>query len=336
MKTPTYTPANLATNQQIPMNKVIRVYQYGPPSVLKVEDESVGSPGPGQVRLRHEAIGVNFVDTMFRDGTFTASLPFIPGVEGAGVVEALGPGVTGFAIGDRVGYFFAPGSYASVRLINADALVRLPDDISTEQAATILAKGLTAWMGIRALYQLKAQEKVLVQGASGGVGSLISRWAKVLGATVIGTAGSTGKRDRVAHAVDHALLSDDPDLAAKIRAIAPDGVDVVYEFVGQATFASSLAAIRNGGTILTIGAASGEPDIDQTILAARNIRVAGGGMPQYVNGSTVATATAELFDAFRKGVFGEIKIMRYSISDVVRAHADIAARRRSGSPILVP
>lgn len=159
------------------MTTVVRFYQYGPPSVLKVEEELVGSPGSGQVRLRHEAMGVNFVDTMFRDGTFAVPLPCVPGVEGAGVVEALGAGVTSLAVGDRVGYFYAPGSYASVRLINADALIRLPDDISTEQAATILAKGLTAWMGIRALYQLKAGERVLVQGASGGVGSIVSRWA---------------------------------------------------------------------------------------------------------------------------------------------------------------
>jgi NADPH2:quinone reductase len=162
------------------MNKVIRVYQYGPPAVLKVEEEPGGNPGQGQVRLRHEAIGVNFVDTMFREGTFTLPLPFVPGVEGAGVVEALGPGVSNLTIGDRVGCFFAPGSYASVRIISAEALIKLPDDISTEQAATILAKGLTAWMGIRAIYQLKAGEKVLVQGASGGVGLLVSRWAKAL------------------------------------------------------------------------------------------------------------------------------------------------------------
>ena len=177
---------------------------------------------------------------------------------------------------------------------------------------------------------------MLVQGASGGAGSIVSRWSKALWATVIGTAGSTAKRDRVARAIDHVLLSDDPDLAAKIRTIAPDGVDVVYEFVGQATFASSLAAVRNGGTILMIGAASGEPEIDETILTARNIPVAGGSMPQYVNGPTVATATAELFDAFRKGIFGEIDITRYSIADAVRAHEDIAGRRRAGSPVLVP
>jgi NADPH2:quinone reductase len=286
--------------------------------------------------LRQEAIGVNFVDTAFRDGTFGVPLPFVPGVEAAGVVEALGPGVSGFAVGDRAGYFFAPGGYAAARVIDASSLIKLPDDISTEQAASVMAKGLTAWMGLRALHQLKAGETVLVQGASGGVGSLISRWARALGATVIGTAGSAEKREQIAGAVDHALRSDDAALAAKVRALAPNGVDVVYEFVGRATFAASVEAVRDGGAILTIGAASGQPAMDQAQLAARGIRVAGGGMPQYVKGSAVATATGELFDAYRKGVFGEIEVARYPIAEAARAHEDIAARRRSGLPILVP
>lgn len=317
------------------MTTVVRVHKYGPPSVLNVEDEQLGSPASGQVRLCQEAIGVNFVDTAFRDGTFGVPLPFVPGVEAAGVIEAVGPGVTDFAVGDRVGYFFAPGAYASVRLIDASALIHLPDDMTTERAATVMAKGLTAWMGLRAIYQLKAGEAVLVQGASGGVGTLISRWAKALGATVIGTAGTAEKQEQVAGAVDHALRSDDPGLAAKIRSLAPNGVDVVYEFVGRATFASSVAAVRDGGTILTIGAASGQPSMDQALLAARGIRVAGGGMPQCVKGPAVAIATGELFDAYRNGVFGEIEVARYPIAEAVRAHEDIAARRRSGLPILV-
>jgi NADPH2:quinone reductase len=269
--------ANLQRKQN--MTTVVRVHKYGPPSVLKVEDEQLGAPASGQVRLRQEPMGVNFVDTAFRDGTFGVPLPFVPGVEAAGVVEAVGPGVTDLAVGDRVGYFFAPGGYASVRLIDASALIKLPVDISTEQAATVMAKGLRAWMGLRAIHQLKANETVLVQGASGGVGAIISRCAKALGATVIGTAGTAEKQEQIAGAVDHALRSDDPERAARIRALAPNGVDVVYEFVGRATFASSVAAVRDGGTILTIGAASGQPSMDQALLAGRGIRVRGGGMP---------------------------------------------------------
>lgn len=318
------------------MTTVIRVHHYGPPSALQVEEEDPGAPAAGQVRLRQEAIGVNFVDTAFRDGSFGVALPFVPGVEAAGVVEAVGPGVSGFAVGDRAAYFFAPGSYAAQRVIDASSLIKLPDDIPTEQAAAVMAKGLTAWMGLRALHPLKVGETVLVQGASGGVGSLISRWARSLGATVIGTAGSAEKLEEIQDAVDHALRSDDRELALKVRALAPKGVDVVYEFVGRATFEASMAAVRDGGAILTIGAASGHPSIDQALLAARGIRVAGGGMPQFVKGSVVATATGELFDAYRRGVFGKIEVARYPLAEAARAHEDIAARRRSGLPILVP
>lgn len=318
------------------MTTVIRVHRYGPPSALQVEEEDLDAPTAGQVRLRQEAIGVNFVDTAFRDGSFGVPLPFVPGVEAVGVVEAVGPGVSGFAVGDRAAYFFAPGSYAAQRLIDASSLIKLPDDIPTEQAAAVMAKGLTAWMGLRALYQLKAGETVLVQGASGGVGSLISRWARSLGATVIGTAGSSEKLEEIKGAVDHALRSDDRELALKVRALAPNGVDVVYEFVGRATFEASMAAVRDGGAILTIGAASGQPSIDQALLAARRIRVAGGGMPQFVKGAVVATATGELFEAYRKGIFGKIEVARYPIAEAARAHEDIATRRRSGLPILVP
>ena len=317
------------------MSTTIRFHQYGGPDVLQVEEDDVGAPGNGQVRLRHQAIGVNFIDTAFREGIFPVPLPAVPGVEGAGIVEAVGPGVLGIAAGDRVGYFLAPGSYASVRLINADALIKLPDDLSAEQVVTILTKGLTAWAGLNGFHQLKAGETVLVQGASSSVGLLISRWARALGATVIGTAGSEEKRARLVGSLDHALLSNDPNLSAHIRKLAPNGVDVVYEFVGKATFAASVAAVRDGGTIVTIGAASGQPAIDQAALASRKIKVVGGPMAQHVN-PAIATATAAVFNAYREGVFGELEVTRYTLSQAVALHEDIAARRRSGTPILVP
>lgn len=318
------------------MSTTIRFHQYGAPDVLQVEDDDVGAPGPGQVRLRHQAIGVNFIDTAFRQGIFPVPLPAVPGVEGAGVIEAVGPGVVGIAAGDRVGYFLAPGSYASVRLINADALIRLPDDLSTEQVVTVLTKGLTAWAGLNGFHPLKAGQTVLVQGASSSVGLLISRWARALGATVIGTAGSEDKRARLAGSLDHALLSNDPDLGARIRKLAPDGVDVVYEFVGKTTFAASVAAVRDGGTIVTIGAASGQPVIDQAALASRKVKVVGGPMAQHVNGPAIATATAAVFNAYREGVFGELEVTRYPLSQAAAAHEDIAARRKLGTAILVP
>jgi NADPH2:quinone reductase len=317
------------------MSTVIRFHAYGGPEVLHVESQSVGKPGPGQVHLQHDAIGINFIDTIFRQGIYPVALPSVPGVEGAGVVKAVGPGVEKFAVGDRVAYFLAPGSYAAERLIDADALVRLPDDVSTEQAAAVLTKGLTAWAALNGFHRLQAGETILVQGASSSVGLLLARWAKARGAMVIGTAGSN-KRDALRADVDHALVSSDKDLSAQIRRIAPQGVDVVYEFVGKATFAASTEAVRDGGTIVNIGAASGSPDIDATSLAARGVKLLGGPMAQHLKGDALAEATTAVFDALRAGTFGQIDITRYPLSAAARAHEDIAARRRSGSAILVP
>lgn len=317
------------------MSSVVRFYEYGSPEVFRVEDEQVGQPGPGQVRLRHEAIGVNFIDTAFRQGSFPMPLPGVTGVEGAGIVEAIGSDVRGIKVGDRMAYFLAPGAYAAVRLIDAENLIRTPDDLSSTQVATILTKGLTAWAGLNGFYRLKAREKVLVQGLSSNVGQLLGRWAKARGAIVIGTAGSEGKRAALADSVDHAFLSGSHDLVERILQIAPGGVDVVYEFVGRATFAASAAAVRDGGTIVNIGAGSGSPSIDKARLSARNVRVLGGPMAQHLQG-VVAEATAAVFDAYRNGVFGEFEATAYPLKDAAKAHEDIAARRKSGPMILVP
>jgi NADPH2:quinone reductase len=317
------------------MTTTIRFHRYGAPDVLQVEDENVGAPGPGQVRLRHEAIGVNFIDTAFRQGVMPVPLPSVPGVEGAGIVEAVGPEVTGIRPGDRMAYFLAPGSYAQVRLVDAAALLEVPADLSSEQTVTVLTKGLTAWAALNGFHRLAAGEKVLVQGASSSVGTMLARWAKARGASVIGTVGSQAKKEALAGAIDHVLLSGDADLAAQLRRIAPEGVDVVYEFVGKATFAASAAAVRDGGTIVTIGAASGAPEIDRAGLAARGVRVTGGPMAQQLQGA-VARATAEVFDAYRQGVFGTLEVTRYPLAEAARAHEDIAARRKSGAIVLVP
>lgn len=317
------------------MTTTIRFHQYGAPDVLVAEDEQVGNPGPGQVRLRQEAIGVNFIDTAFRQGIFPMALPGVTGVEGAGIVEAVGEGVDGIQAGDRMAYFLAPGSYAEVRLVNAPDLIRIPDDLSSAEVATVLTKGLTAWAGLNGFYPLKAGETVLVQGASSNVGLLLSRWAKARGARVIGTAGSEDKRAALQGSVDHALLSGSDDLAEQVLQLAPDGVDVVYEFVGKATFAASVAAVRDGGTIVTIGAASGAPVVDQATLSARRIRVVGGPMAQYVQAHP-AEAVNDVFDAYRSGLLGTFKATTYALKNAAKAHADIAARRKSGPMILVP
>jgi NADPH2:quinone reductase len=318
------------------MSTTIRFHEFGTPAVLQVEDEQVGQPGRGQIKLRHEAIGVNFIDTIFRQGIYPVPLPSVPGVEGAGVVAAVGDGVTGFAVGDRVAYFLAPGSYATERLIDAAALVHLPADISTEQAAAVLTKGLTAWAGLRGFHQLQAGETVLVQGASSSVGTLIARWAKARGARVIGTVGPAAKRDLLESSLDHVLLSGDEDLIAQIRRLVPAGVDVVYEFVGKASFAATAAVVRDGGTIVNIGAASGAPEMDLDALGARHVRVVGGPMAQHLNGAARAEAINAVFEAYRQGIFGDVSATRYSLVDAAHAHEDIAARNKTGALILIP
>jgi NADPH2:quinone reductase len=316
------------------MARKIEMRTTGTPDVLKVVETEVGLPGAGQVRLVQTAIGINYVDVMVRKGLYPMRLPATPGFEAAGVVDAIGPGVIGFTPGDRVAYFFVEGAYATASLVPAEALVRLPDDISDEVAATFLAKGLTAWMGLYALHPLKAGETALVLGASGSVGAILSRWARSLGASVIGVAGSAGKLASVAAGADHAFLADDPTLSDRVRGIAPAGVDVVYDFVGRATFPLAVACVRDGGVIATIGAASGQvpPAADQ--LRARGVQLRGGGTPQYVRGETVAVATTMLWDAIRAGLFSDLPVARYAFDRIATAHADMEARRLTGLPVL--
>lgn len=317
------------------MSTVIRMYKAGDPSVLVAEEEEVGHPGASQVKLRHEAIGLNFIDTMFRSGAFAAPLPFVSGVEAAGMITEVGPGVSQFSVGDRVAYFFAPGAYAAERLIDEAPLVRLPDDMGVDVAAGLLTKGITAWLAVRHLHKVKPGDTVLVQGATGGVGSLVARWAKALGATVIAV-GSAAKLGGIAHEVDYALASDEPDLGLRIRTVAPRGVDVVYEFVGKATFPASLKAMRDGGQIFTIGAASGSPEIDQAQLNVRSITVAHASAASTVKGAMLTQASNELFDRWREGIFGDIELHRYRLIDVAQAHRDIASRAIGPNPVLIP
>ncbi|WP_338759001.1 quinone oxidoreductase [Massilia sp. METH4] len=314
--------------------------ETGNPSVMHYETAAdIGHPGPGQVRLRHEAIGVNFVDTLFRSGVYKVPLPLAMGVEGAGVVIQVGEGVANVQPGDRVAYFFAFGAYATERLIDAQLLVRLPNEVAADTAAATFTKGLTAWMMLFGAHRLQAGETVLVHGAAGGVGSMVARWAKALGATVIATAGSNAKAAIVrAHGVDHVLLSHDPELAAKVRALTGGrGADVVYELVGKDTFAQSVAALREGGHLVHVGNASGSPAVDKAALAARGIRYLQPSTGQYVGErASLERASATLFAAMRDGVFGDVEPARYPLADAVRAHEDIAARRLAGPAILLP
>ncbi len=316
------------------MAKVIRIHQNGGPEVLRIESQQVGPPGSGEVRLAQQTIGINAVDALVREGRYPMQLPAVPGFEAAGTIDAVGAGVDGFSPGDRVAYFFDQGGYATEKLVSTSPLVRLPSDINFETAGAFLAKGLTAWMGLRALHQLAAGDKVLVLGASGSVGSIISRWAKALGATVIGVAGSESKLEKVRAGSSHALLAGAAGAIGTIREIAPEGVDVVYDFVGSATFSLAAAAIRDGGIIAAIGQASGQPAIPAD-LAQRGVQMRGGGTPQYVRGPKIVTATNELWDAYRSGVFRDLEVVRYPFDEIARAHADLAARRLEGIPVAI-
>lgn len=318
------------------MTTIIQMQTSGAPSVLRSATAPVGEPGPGQVRLRQEAVGVNYVDTMVRDGRFPVPLPAIPGFEGAGTVESVGPDAGVLRAGQRAAYFFAAGAYAGERLVDAADLILMPDDIDAVHAAAFLAKGLTAWMGLRVLHSLKAGDVILVQGASGNVGAILSRWARALGAVVIGVAGSRARLDKVKAGASHALAADDPDFAASLRAIAPNGVDVVYDFVGAAVRDLSQAALRDGGTLVAIGAASGRPDFDQPLLARRRIVLRTGSTAQAISPARKAEAAAELFQAMRDGLFADLPVVRYALDDAAQAHEDIGQRRLDGLAVLIP
>jgi NADPH2:quinone reductase len=320
----------------------IRIYENGAPNVMKFENAStpLAAPGADQVRLVHEAIGVNFVDTLFRSGAFGVPLPFEMGVEGAGVVESIGEGVSDWKVGDRAAYFFSPGAYANARLIDAVSLVKLPSDIGSDLAAALLTKGLTAWMLVKRVYAVQPGDVVLVHGAAGGVGSLVALWAKSLGATVIATVGSPSKaqgvRDR---GIEHVLDANDPTFLAKVKTIAGSrGVDVVYEFVGKATFSLSVAALRNGGTLAHVGNASGMPSAaDKAGVEAKAIRYIQPTTSQYAGTPKgLEEGSADVFASYRAGIFGAIASTRYALADAVCAHEDIASRRLVGPAILVP
>ena len=322
------------------MNQQIRITETGQPSVMRLEAApAIQRPGRGQVHLRHEAIGVNFVDTLFRSGAFNVPLPLAMGVEGAGEVVAVGEGVTHVQPGDRAAYFFSFGAYSSERLIDAQHLVKLPREIASDTAAATFTKGLTAWMMLFGAHRLQAGETVLVHAAAGGVGSMVARWANSLGATVIATVGGSDKAALVrSWGIEHVLDSGDPQLGEKARTLnGGRGVDVVYELVGKATFAQSVLALRDGGHLVHVGNASGNPLVDKAALAARGIRYVQPSTGQYVGErQEMELASATLFAAMKDGVFGATVPTRYRLQDAVLAHEDIAARRLSGAAILLP
>ena len=306
---------------------------------MQWEPVEVGEPGPGQVRLRQEAVGLNYIDVYHRTGLYPQQLPFTPGVEGAGIVEAVGDGVDWLKIGDRVAYAGPIGSYAEERLIAADKLVKLPDSISTEQAAAMMLQGMTAHMLLRSVHKVKPGETILIHAAAGGVGLIVCQWAKALGATVIGTVGSDAKAELArAHGCDHPIVYSRQDFAAEVdRITAGAKLPVVYDSIGKDTFDRSLDCLAPKGLMVTFGNASGPVAPFEPGLLARKGSL-------FLTRPTLFTYTAtragleqaasELFDVVASGkVKVEIK-QRFALKDAADAHRALEARQTSGSTVL--
>ncbi|GAB4172352.1 MAG: quinone oxidoreductase [Rhodocyclaceae bacterium] len=323
------------------MSHAIRFDRTGGPEVLKWEPVEVGEPGPGEVRIRQHACGLNFIDIYHRDGLYPVPLPSGIGLEGAGVVEAVGPGVAEFAAGDRVAYAGGPiGAYAEVRLMPADRLVRLPDSIGFEQAGGMMLKGMTAQYLLRRTYRVQPGDAILVHAAAGGVGLILCQWAKALGATVIGTVGSEEKAAAArAHGCDHTILYRRENFAERVREItAGAGVAVVYDSVGKDTFMDSLDCLRPLGMMVSFGSASGPvAPFDLGLLAKKgSLFLTRPTLFTYIAARADFTAMAtELFEVVASG---KVKIevnQTYPLREAERAQADLEARRTSGSTVLL-
>lgn len=325
------------------MTKAIRIHANGGPEVLTYEDFDPGHPGPGQIRIRQTAIGLNFIDVYFRTGLYPApgGLPLIPGGEGAGTVVELGEGVTGLSVGDRVAYTLPTGAYAQERLLPADRVVKVPASVSDEQAAAAMLKGLTVEYLLRRTYPVKPGETVLFHAAAGGVGLMFGQWAKHLGANVIGTAGSPEKVELAkAHGFDHVIDYSREDFAARVKEITGGALcDVVYDSVGKDTFAGSIDCLKPRGMFVSFGQSSGPiPPFSINLLQQKG--------SLYATRPTLFTyiakredleeGAAALFDVIGKGIVKVAINQRYPLAEAGRAHADLEARRTTGVSLLIP
>jgi NADPH2:quinone reductase len=323
------------------MPQAVRIHQTGGPEVLKYESVDVGEPGPGEVRIRHTAIGLNFIDVYERTGLYQLPLPSVLGKEAAGVIEAVGPKVKGFSVGDRVAYTGGPsGAYSQARLFAADRLVRLPDEIEDRQAAAIMLKGLTAQFLLRSTYRVRKNDVVLIHAAAGGVGSIAVQWAKHLGAVVIAIVGSQAKADLVrGYGADHVLLTSD-DWLAQVKAITKGkGVNVVYDSVGKDTFFNSLDCLRPRGMMVTYGNASGAvPPVAPFELQKRgSLFLTRPTLFHYIaTRRELESAAKEMFDVVKRKVVTVSIGQTYPLSEVAQAHRDLEGRRTTGSTVLLP
>ncbi len=325
------------------MTKAIRIYETGGPEVMRWEDVDPGQPEPGEALVRHEAVGLNFIDVYHRTGLYPLpALPATPGMEGSGIVEAIGEGVTEVAVGDRVAYAgIPPGAYAEVRRIPAHRLVQLPEKISFQQGAAMMLQGMTARYLLRGCYDVKKGDTILIHAAAGGVGSIVCQWAKHLGATVIGTVGSPAKAELArAHGCDHPILYNDEDFTARTKEITGgNGVDVVYDSVGQATFMQSLDCLRPMGMMVSFGQASGSvPPLDLGELAARgSLFLTRPSLMAYTAArEDLLNHAGDLFEVVQSGAVKIEVNQTYPLAEAARAHRDLEARKTTGSTILIP
>jgi NADPH2:quinone reductase len=293
--------------------------------------------------VRHEAVGLNFIDVYHRTGLYPLpALPATPGMEGSGIVEAIGEGVTEVAVGDRVAYAgIPPGAYAEVRRIPAHRLVQLPEKISFQQGAAMMLQGMTARYLLRGCYDVKKGNTILIHAAAGGVGSIVCQWAKHLGATVIGTVGSPAKAELArAHGCDHPILYNDEDFTARTKEITGgNGVDVVYDSVGQATFMQSLDCLRPMGMMVSFGQASGSvPPLDLGELAARgSLFLTRPSLMAYTAArEDLLNHAGDLFEVVQSGAVKIEVNQTYPLAEAARAHRDLEARKTTGSTILIP
>jgi NADPH2:quinone reductase len=320
------------------MPHAIRIHKTGGPDVLVWEEVEVGEPGPGQVKLRQEAAGLNFIDVYHRTGHYQQALPFTPGVEGAGVIEAVGPDVTNLKVGDRVAYGGPIGGYAEERLLDADRAVKLPEGISSEQAAGMMLHGMTAQMLLRSVFPVTKGDTILIHAAAGGVGLIMCQWAAALGATVIGTVGTEEKAEIArAHGCAHPIVYSKQDFVAEVNRITDGGkLPVVYDSVGRDTFMKSLDCLKIRALMVSFGNASGPPKaIAPGILAQKgSLYLTRPTLFHYIaSRAQLEQSAGELFEIVGSGkVKVEIK-QRFALKDAAEAHRQLQARKTSGSTI---